>query len=110
MFPDCCGTLGNPEIGRVTENAGVVTGTIVNSPARYFIFPIPMPCSPVQVPDIRSARRIVRSAKRLAASSYAGSFGRSHRGYGNSRLLHDQPLLREIKFGHALISQSHSQK
>jgi hypothetical protein len=75
MFPDCCGTLGNPEIGRVTENARAVTGTIVNSPARYFIFPIPMPCLPVQVSDIRSARRIVRSAKRLAASSYAGSFG-----------------------------------
>ena len=57
MFPDCCGTLGNPEIGRVTENARAVTGTIVNSPARYFIFPIPMPCLPVQVSDIRSARR-----------------------------------------------------
>ena len=33
-----------------------------------------MPCSPVQVPDIRSARPTVRSENRLAASSSAGYY------------------------------------
>ena len=45
--------------------------------SRYFILPMPTPCSPVQVPPIASARITIRSLSRRASSSSARARGSS---------------------------------
>ena len=67
-----------PGFMRLSGSKACLIARIASSPApcsssRYFIRPVPMPCSPVQVPPISSARRIIFSSTTFASASSAGS-------------------------------------
>ena len=72
-----CGSTILPGFMRLSGSSACLMARITSSAApcstgKYFFLPVPMPCSPLHVPPISKARRMIFSSLIWASPSSAG--------------------------------------